>query len=236
MGELAEKKLFLSLSWRQLGMMFVIAFVFASSAYAQDRWITDEFEVMMRSGKGARKAIVRQLKSGTKVEVLESDKAEGYSRVRLKSGTEGWVISRYLKSGPTARLVLPDLEKRLQASEAKRRELQQQVAELTRQSGQLGSEIQSLQSNKSSVEGELERITRLSASSVQLDEENRRLKQQLLENEQDLEQLTRENERLGDRSSREWFLIGGVVLVTGLLLGLIIPRIRWRKKSSWSDF
>jgi len=26
------------------------------------------------------------------------------------------------------------------------------------------------------------------------------------------------------------------VLVLGLLLGLILPRISWKKKSSWSDF
>ena len=230
------KNFFSVLSWRQLGIVVVLVLASMTSVHAQDRWVTDEFEVMMRSGKGAKKAIVRQLKSGTQVEVLETDRAEGYSRIRLKSGTEGWVISRYLISGPTARLRLPDLERRLQASEEKRRELQKQVAELSRASTDLNSEIKALQSNNSSVEGELDRITKLSASSVQLDEENRQLKQRLLENEQETERLIRENERLGDRSSREWFLIGGVVLVTGLLLGLIIPRIRWRKKSSWSDF
>jgi SH3 domain protein len=221
---------------RRSAVLAIIAIFAVSAAQAEDRWVTDEFEVMMRSGKGPRKSIVRQLKSGTRVEILETDLAEGYSRVRLQSGTEGWVLTRYLKRGPTAQLRLPELEQRLQASEAKRRELQQQVTELTRKGSELSGEIQSLQASNSSVEGELERITRLSASSVQLDEENRRLKQRLVDNEQEVDRLARENERLADRSSREWFLIGSVVLVTGLLLGLIIPRVRWRKKSSWGDF
>ncbi len=222
---------------RQLRCLFLFVIAFATAvANADDRWITDEFEVMMRTGKGPRKAITRQLRSGTQVEMLETDKAEGYSRVRLKSGAEGWVISRYLKSGPTAQLRLPDVERRLKNSDAKRKELQQQVAELTQDRNSLSGQINNLQSNNTSVQSELERITNLSASSVQLDDENRQLKQRLQEIDQETEQLRRENVQLADRASREWFLIGGVVLVTGLLLGLIIPRIRWRKKSSWSDF
>lgn len=232
------KKLFSTPAYsRQFRCLALIVIALATTvANAEDRWVTDEFEVMMRSGKGSGKSITRQLRTGTQVELLETDKVEGYSRVRLKSGTEGWVLSRYLKLGPTAQLRLPDVERRLQNSEAKRKELQQQVAELSQDRNSLSGQINNLQSNNTSVQSELERITNLSASSIQLDDENRLLKQRLQEIDQETEQLRRENVQLADRASREWFLIGGVVLVTGLLLGLIIPRIRWRKKSSWSDF
>jgi SH3 domain protein len=210
--------------------------LWTAPVHAEERWVTDEFEVMMRREPGARKAIVRQLKSGTQVEVLETNQAEGYSKVRLPSGAEGWVLTRYLRRGPTAKLRLPQLEEQLADSEAKRRELQQQVNELSRARDGLQSEIGALQSNNSSVQSELDRITGLSSASIQLDDENRRLKQRLSEIDKEIESLQRDNERLSDRSAREWFLIGAVVLATGLILGLIIPRIRWRKKSSWSDF
>ena len=49
-----------------------------SSALAEDRWVTDEFEIMMRSGKGSNQRIVRQLRSGTKIEVLKLDEESGY--------------------------------------------------------------------------------------------------------------------------------------------------------------
>jgi SH3 domain protein len=229
-------KTFRPVCFVQALLVVLASCLLAAPAAAEDRWVTDEFEVMMRNAKGSKKAIVRQLKSSTKVEVLETDRAEGYSRVRLTSGKEGWVLSRYLKRGPTASLRLPDVERRLQASEAKRSELQKQVNELSQSRDGLRGEINSLQSNNSSVQTELDRITELSSSSVQLDEENRRLKQRLSEIDQDIEDLTKDNDRLSDRAAREWFLIGGAVLFVGLLLGLIIPRIRWRKKSSWSEF
>ena len=79
-------------------------------AQAEDRWVTDEFEVMLRTGKSNSQSIVRQLKSGTKVEVLAADKAAGYTQVRIGSGAEGWVLSRYLKRGPTTQLLLPNVE------------------------------------------------------------------------------------------------------------------------------
>ena len=67
------------------------------AAFAEDRWVTDEFEVMMRSGKSTKQSIVRQLKSGTRVEVLSIDKEAGYTQVKVASGAEGWVLSRYLR-------------------------------------------------------------------------------------------------------------------------------------------
>ncbi len=99
-----------------------------ATAGAEDRWVTDEFEVMMRSGKNTRQSIVRQLKSGTRVELLEADSESGYTRVRTGSGAVGWVLSRYLRSSPTAQLRLPDLERRLAASEAQRATISNELA------------------------------------------------------------------------------------------------------------
>ena len=78
--------------------------------------------------------------------------------------------------------------------------------------------------------------TKLSANTIQVDDQNIQLKQRLADSEQKILALENENDRLNSRSDREWFLVGGAVLALGLLLGLIIPRISWRKKSSWSDF
>ena len=51
--------------------------------------------------------------------------------------------------------------------------------------------------------------------------------------EKELQLLHQENQSLKDRSQREWFIAGAGVLLGGLLLGLIIPKFSWRKKSSW---
>lgn len=211
--------------------------VFASGAVsAENRWVTDEFEVMMRSGKSTKQSIVRQLRSGTRVEVLETDAEAGYSRVQLPSGTQGWVLTRYLRSAPTARLRLPEVESRLERSQARQAELRAELDELkdTRQS--LDRQVAELQSQNSSLQGQLDRITQLSADTIQIDQQNAQLKQRLAEAQQQVDTLEIENGQLAGRANQQWFLIGGGVLTFGLLMGLILPRISWRKKSSWSDF
>jgi SH3 domain protein len=208
----------------------------AISASAESRWVTDEFEVMMRTGKSTQQSIVRQLKSGTQLEVLQVDQESGYTQVRLGSGTEGWVLTRYLKRSPTAKLLLPELEAKLSKSDAQIKQLRDELAELKRDRQQLQNQVQELQANSSSTQQQLDRVTRLSADTIQVDDQNRQLKQRLVDSDRQIEELTGENRLLASRANREWFLIGGAVLVVGLLLGLILPRISWKKKSSWSDF
>ncbi len=218
--------------------LFLILFIALAPMVsgAEQRWVTDEFEVMMRSGKSTRQSIVRQLSSGTAVEILETDSESGYSRVRTSSGAEGWVLSRYLRSSPTARLQVPALEKKLADSEAARTRLAQELDELRRMRRSLESEVGELQSANSSQQNQLDRITRLSANTIQVDQQNSQLKERLADSEQQIDALEKENTRLTSRANREWFLIGAAVLVAGLLLGLILPRLNLRKKSSWSDF
>ncbi len=54
--------------------------------------------------------------------------------------------------------------------------------------------------------------------------------------ERQLQTLQQENEGLRDRTARDWFMVGAGVVLLGIIVGLIIPRIRWRKKSSWDTF
>lgn len=216
-----------------LALIFVLVPVLAS---AENRWVTDEFEVMMRSGKSTKQSIIRQLKSGTVVEFLEADRESGYSRVRLGSGTEGWVLTRYLQRNPTAKLKLPETESRLQRSQARQTELEAELKAVKAERRTLERQLAELQSGTSSLQTQLDRITQLSADTIKVDQQNVQLKQRLAETQQKVETLEIENGQLASKANREWFLIGSAVLTLGLLLGLIIPRISWRKKSSWSDF
>jgi SH3 domain protein len=206
------------------------------SAQSGDRWVSDSFEVMMRSGKGNRQSIVRMLPSGTQLELLELDEAEGYARVRTSGGTEGWVLSRYLLTTPPAKVRLPSVEQQLASSQAKRRELQQQLGTVQEERDALKRQVASLESAGGTLQEELSDIRRLSANVIAIDEQNLQLRERLAAAEQTLTELQREKERLESRSAREWFVVGAGVVIVGMILGLILPRIRWRRKSSWSDF
>jgi SH3 domain protein len=215
-----------------LGMLVLAV----SSAQAEDRWVTDEFEIMMRSGMGSKQRIVRQLRSGTRLEVLKVDEESGYSKVRISSGDEGWVLSRYLRATQTSKLKLPAVEKKLQSTQTQNAELKKDIAGLKKERQSLQGEVAELQANNSSLQDQVDRITKLSANTIQVDDQNKQFKKRLFDSEKQIDELESNNTQLGSRADREWFLVGGAVLAIGLLLGLIIPRINWRKKSSWTDF
>ena len=78
-------------------------------------------------------------------------------------------------------------------------------------------------------------MRRLSANVIKIDSQNKSLRQTLAETQATVERLQADNKRLGSRANREWFIIGALVIIVGMLIGLILPRVRWRKKSSWGD-
>ncbi len=204
---------------------------------AQDtrRWVSDQFEITMRTGKSSRQSIVRMLKSGTRVELLEVDNDAGYSLVRTGSGAEGWVLNRYLLKSPPARVRLPDLESRLQKTEQDRDKLRQQVRSLQQERQELQNQVERLDGSSQDLQQQLNEIRQLSAGAIQIADQNKRLKQQSIETERMLEELKAENARLGSRSDQRWFLAGAGSVIVGMIIGLIIPRIRWRRKSKWGD-
>ena len=51
-----------------------------------------------------------------------------------------------------------------------------------------------------------------------------------------MQTVQQENESLKDRTARDWFMVGAAVVLLGIIIGLIIPKIRFRKKSSWDTF
>ena len=70
---------------------------------AEYRYVTDEFKIMMRTGESSGHKIKRTMVSGTQLELISSNSETGYSKVRLPSGVEGFVLTRQLLTEPVAR-------------------------------------------------------------------------------------------------------------------------------------
>lgn len=101
---------------------------------AETRYVSDDLEVTLRTGQSTSHQIVRMVKSGTAVEALETDANTGYSKVRTPSGSEGWVLSRYLMTAPSARQQLSELQRRLAELEIENKQLKEQSGTLKQQS------------------------------------------------------------------------------------------------------
>lgn len=204
-------------------------------AMADTRYVSDRLEIQMRAGKGNQFRILRSLPSGTPLEILEVDKQNQYSRVRAPDGVEGWVLNHLLMSGPSARDRLARAEKKLARLELENSKLKTSLAELHKAKGSTDKERNSFQKQASKLGQELERIRHTASSALAIDAENRELKSKIVGYERQSQSLLQENQSLKDRTARDWFMVGAGVILLGMIIGLIIPRIRWRKKSSWDS-
>ena len=213
-----------------------LSLLLATSAAAETRYVSDMLEITMRSGKGTSYGITRMLRSGTSVQVLEVDKKAGYSKVRTSSGKEGWVLTRFLMNSRAARQRLESAEKNLAAIELQNRKLSTTMSTLTNEKKTLESNLGNLKGESKSVSQELAEIKRTASSALAIDSENKDLKSRLVSLERQLQTVQQENQGLKDRTARDWFMVGAAVILLGIIVGLIIPKIRFRKKSSWDTF
>jgi len=153
--------------------------------------------------------------------------------VRTPSGVEGWVLSRFLMQGRAARDQLADAEKKLARLELENRKLSASLEDVQKTKGSIDTEREQLVKENRKLSQELEEIRRAASSALAIDAENKELKSRIVAYERQAQSLQQENEGLKDRTARDWFMVGAGVVILGMIIGLIIPRIRWRKKSSW---
>jgi SH3 domain protein len=217
-------------------MRFIVTLfilLLSTAAVGETRYVNDELIINLRTGQGNTYRILRTLPSGTPLEILEEN--EQYIYVRTRDGIEGWVGSQYLVNTPIARDRLVQAEKRLSQLQAEKQQLQQALSELKQEKGSVEKEQRTLSAETENLSQELERLRKVAARPFELDRENSELKQHLRSLQNEINQLTSDNSRLQDSSQRDWFLTGGGVLFGGILLGLILPMLRRKKKSGMFD-
>ena len=207
--------------------------LFAVAAHGQTRYVSDKLSVELRRGPSTEYLILRNLDSGAAVEVLEQN-GEGYSRVRVADqGTEGWVLTRFLSNETSARDRLAVAERSLSNSRGRVTELEQQAAALTSDLSKTKTELEQARANHGQVSQELSSIKTAAANVVEIRDQNESLRQKLIDRERQVEQLTAENAALSGRSSQNWFIVGAGVLFGGIVIGLIAPSLRKKRRSDW---
>ena len=217
-------------------IVFAAASLLAANVFAESAWVSDRFEITLRSGPSTNNAIQLMLSSGTEVEVLENDPESGYSRVQTSGGTEGWVLTRYLMNEPAAREQLATLTSQLSSEASRGSSLNSQLGAIRSEYESATRRIQTLENDKSSLEAELAEIKRTAADVIAINRQNKDLREQLAAEEIRVATLEQENRELTSQTTRYWFMSGALVLVVGMILGLWLPRIRWQKRSRYDRF
>ena len=205
-------------------------------AFAQSAWVTDQFEITLRSGPSTSNAIQLMVGSGMRLDVLERDADSGYTRVRTPGGTEGWVLTRYLMTEPSAREQLEQLTSQLTNANSRGSSLDSQLGAIRSEYDSAKQQIATLGREKAAAETELAEIKRTAANVLAISDQNKTLMDQLTAAQIRGDTLEQENRQLASQTTRYWFMAGGLVLLVGFLLGIWLPRIQWQRRSRYDRF
>ena len=219
---------------RRLITIFLI--LCSASVLARTAYVTDELKITLRTGEGTSNRILRMLPTGQQLTVLSSNKQTGYSKVRTASGQEGYVLTRQLVDQPVARDRLAAAEAEVKALKAAPGELSSRLAKLTDEHQALRKEHEALERAKTQVDQEFAALKRTASNAVRIANERNELRKQVASMTREVEDIKQQNRELENKTAQNWFLIGAGVVVGGILLGLILPHLRVRRrKSSWGS-
>ena len=203
---------------------------------AETRYVTDEFEVTMRSGTRIENSIVRMLRSGEALTVLEQDLASQYSLVETEEGKKGYVLSRFLIDEPVARQQLESLQQQFEQQKERIGLQDSQISELNQALQQEQSDNTALKSTLRASEQELTEIRSAAQNTLDILEQNKRLQTVVDQLRGEKNELTETNAELKDSTRLDWFVRGGAVSLVAFVIGILVTRIRWRKQDSWGSY
>jgi len=218
---------------------FIVVFVLLTgSAHAQSRYVTDELSITVRSGQSSGHRVLASLPSGTPVEVLSENADTGYARVRTADGTEGYALTRYIQSEKPAQVKLAEARKEL---ESLRQKLQAQAeTDTAKELNELKSKYQSLKLRYDTLEFEnvqlsqqLDAVKENAANVVSLMDERDEALQRANRLSTQLDELRVKNMELENHSDKKWFMAGAGVLILGIVVGIILPRVSGRRRGRW---
>ena len=218
---------------KRLVPLILALMTFSGLAIAKTVYIGDTLYVPLRSGPGNEYRIVnRALKTGTPLTLLDEEQQDGFYRVQTSDGQDGFVPGQYIIFDPPAMLQLTSVQKQNSQLQAQVKELTTQLKQTEASLKEQALALNSSNQKVSSLQAELNRIKTISSKSLELDNRNQEL---VTTNEQlmgELQALQSTNQQLTDSDEQRWFIYGVGTLAFGLLIGLVAPLVRPKKKSS----
>lgn len=201
-----------------------LAFLFylITPVHADTMYVNDIVKITLRTGPGIDHKVIRMIKSGQEVEIVEQ--GEDWSRVRLPDNEEGWVLSRFVTPEKPSGLILKQLEYKHQKLLEKAETLETENKTLKTENQEL---TRALETHKAQLEDTTQRYTSLKNDSedfLKLKSDYENSTAQLKEQREKVRILT---EQLLQRNI-ELFLLGAGVLLIGFLIGLIMKKKKRR--------
>jgi SH3 domain protein len=203
-------------------------------AQADTRYVTDSISFSLREAPNKGAKFLAGIPSGTQVDVLDSQAETGYSKVKTQDGQVGYIETRRLQKQPPSLLLLEEANKKLN-------ELQTTAG--SRKGGALMDdydvlkfEYAKLTEQHNRLKKEMEAIQRTSANAVRIAMERNDLRKQLADITREKAELEQKYLEASNGREQRWFIIGSGVLFAGIVLGLLLPNLRFGRQKNYPAF
>jgi len=216
-------------------MLLVLAGVFglAQHGWATKAYVTDSFEITLRTGPSNENKIIAMLFSGRPLEVL--DTRGEWSQVKvLDSDKEGWVLTRYLVTRLPWELQAKKLQEDSVSLNGKLTRLQKEFADESQQRQGLAGELKQKTQELEALSKEYLELKKGAEGYLRLKTIHEATEKDLKAVQSELSKVAAENEALRSSEQNRWFLSGAAVLLCGLLIGGIAGRQQKKKRSLYS--
>jgi len=217
-------------------LLFIVLLLISTHLSARNiQYVSDELTIPMRTGATNSHKILKFLKSGQAIEVLELNEDKTRARIVLveDESKTGWVETSMLMAQSSAREQLKRLKNKNQSLKEAGGSLKKDLGDVSARNAELLNVQRQLEKKNQDLQNTLARLRASSAEPIRIAEENEALEKQLAKERSKNESLRQENAFLSDQNIKRWFMIGALVSIGSLILGLLITRINWKKKESW---
>ena len=205
--------------------LIILAFKASAESFV---YITDQLDLPIRSDKEFGNNIIRLLPSGTELSLLQSTE-DGWAQIQFDD-TIGWIKSFYLSPDPSAREKLKKLTRTNNDNKLLITKLSTEKEDLENQLSLLKQENTNLVVQSSKSKAEKEHIEKIYQDALKLEHENEKLIQEKLQLKAELQLAENNTQIQKDTSSRNWFIVGAIVLFFGMMIGFIAPGLLNRKR------
>ena len=204
--------------------LILLAFKVSAESFV---YITDQLDIPIRADQNFGENIIRLLPSGTELSLLQSTE-DGWAQVQFDE-TIGWIKS-FISNEPPAREELKKLTRTHNANKLLISKLSSEKEVLETELLTLKQENTNLVIQSSKSQAEKEHIEQIYQDALKLEHENEKHIQEKLQLKTEL-QLAQNNTQIQkDTSSRNWFIVGAIVLFFGMIVGFIIPNLLNRRR------
>ena len=210
-------------------MVLIGLLILPAASVAETVYVSENFEITMRTGPGTDRKIIPLVESGKALEILE--KGEEWSKVRTINGKEGWVLNRYLSANQPCAMVLDRVRQDYDVLAAKYNDLKDNFDELNAQKKSTDADLSQNQKDRDELSTAYETLKKEAADFLKLKQRHKQMTADLDAEKTLAAKLDEENMQLKRSRIIQWVLTGGGIMLVGFFIGLFSSSRRKSRSS-----